>query len=136
MAGLIPVDGGGGESRLTCFRCGDLAAGPCAFCGVMNCASDDCARVVREPGLEPAALCAECARRRPGLAGRAWTAPLAALAGAALLAAVAASGSTGPAAGLGSIAALALVALAAAAALARWQWRSRLARARRGPRRG
>lgn len=135
MAGLIPVGGGGDEGRLTCFRCGEPAAGPCAFCGVTICADDACARVVREPGLAPVVLCVDCAARRPALARRPWAAPLVAFVGFAILAALAISGARGALVGLGSLAAVALVVLAGAAAVVRWQWRSRLARARRGPRR-
>jgi hypothetical protein len=135
MAGLIPVGGGGDDGRLTCFRCGEPAAGPCAFCRVSICADDACASVVREPGLAPVVLCADCAQRRPVLAGRAWAAPLLALVGAALLGLMALAGAAGVYVTLGSVAAVSTMLFAAAVAVTRWQWRSRLARARGGPRR-
>lgn len=98
----------------------------------MICADDTCARVVREPGLAPAVLCVDCAARRPVLARRPWASALVSLAGAAILAGLVLSGARGALAGVGSLAALALVALGGAAAVARWQWRTRLARARGG----
>jgi hypothetical protein len=100
----------------------------------MICADDACARVARERGLAPVVLCADCAGRRPAFARRPWAAPIIALVGAAGLVSLGLAGARGALAGLCSLAGVALVVLGGAVAVVRWQWRSRLARARRGAR--
>lgn len=132
MAGLIPL-GGGGPPDPTCFNCGGPAAGPCAMCRTMICASDECSVIVRERGLPEVVLCRDCARYRPVLASSPLTAPLLALAGlvaGAVVALAARSGDLSWPVGLGGLAAAGLLLLSVATAIARWQWRSRLKRAR------
>jgi len=131
--GLIPVGGGGpAPEPLTCFRCGDPAAGPCAMCRVMICAEDDCSAIVREPDLEEVVLCRDCARYRPFLSSSPLIAPSLAVAGiAGLVLASRVWGSASWLIGVGAFSSCCLVVFALAIAVARWQWRSRLRRARR-----
>jgi protein-S-isoprenylcysteine O-methyltransferase Ste14 len=103
------------------------------MCRVMICASDDCSMIVYESGLREVVLCRDCARFRPVLSSRPWTAPLLALAGLAVGAWVVWQVAAGQISWLqtaSGVLSLALLLLACASALARWQWRARLASAR------
>lgn len=132
MAGLIPVGGGGGGEleRPTCFRCGEPARGPCALCRVMICADDACSNVMKERGIPNVVLCTECARGRPVLAASPITAPLLVLSGVVVITALVLFGGATTLSGVGYLVAAALLLLALSTWIARWQWRSRLARAR------
>jgi hypothetical protein len=136
--GLMPVDGGGGarsELARCCHFCGEPAAGPCAWCRLLVCGSEACSQVFEERGLAPVVLCVDCARGRPILASRPIAAPAAGVTGLALLAVGCTFLGSGTLAGVSLVVGGFLVLLGISLLVSRWQWRSRLARARSSERR-